>query len=134
MVTNGQWNKIKVSKLSPKELRRILDEENPYILDVRPLDLQGNRSFLKGSTFCPLVFFFDRYKELPAAREFVITDRAMKQSPIAAKFLIAKGYKVLGVLKGGIERWVKEGFPAEERVLSEKPDDFTKGKDGEESP
>ncbi len=134
MVTNGQWNKIKVSKFSPEKLRRILDEENPYILDVRPLDPQGNSSFLKGSTFCPLVFFFDRYKELPSARKIVITDRAMKQSPIAAKFLIAKGYKVMGVLKGGIERWVKEGFPAEKRVPSGKPDDFTKGKDRKESP
>ena len=129
MVVNEEWNKIKVSKFSPKHLKQILDEENPYILDVRPLDYQRSASLLKGSTLCPLVYFFDRYKELPADRKIIITDWAMKQSPIAAKFLIAKGYKVVGVLKGGIERWVKEGFPVEERVSSGKPDAFTEGKD-----
>ena len=128
MVINQEWKKIKVNKFSPKALKQILDNENPYILDVRPLDYQWNTSFLKGSVPCPLVFFFDRYKELPIDRKIVITDGAMKQSTIAAKFLITKGYKVMGVLKGGVERWETEGFPVEERASTRELGAFTEGK------
>ncbi len=125
MVANREWHKITVNKFSPKQLALILEKETPYILDVRPLDYQWNTSFLEGSVLCPLVFFFDRYREIPTDRNIVITDWAMKQSPIAAKFLITKGYSVLGVLKGGIERWVKEGYPVEERAPGRDQSAFT---------
>ena len=40
----------------------------------------------------------------------------MKQSPAAAKFLTRKGYKVAGVLRGGMERWQAERLPVEQRT------------------
>ncbi len=116
MVANQEWNKIKVNKFSPKKLLQMFERETFYILDVRPMNFQLNPSFLKGSVLCPLVFLFDQYKEIPTDQNIIITDWAMKQSTVASKFLIAKGYKVVGVLKGGIERWVKEGFPVEKRI------------------
>ena len=65
---------------------------------------------------CPLLFLAQRYTKIPKERKIVITDWAMKQSPVAAKFLISRDYDVVGVLKGGVERWKHDGFPVEERT------------------
>ena len=116
MTVNTEWQKIKVRKLRPEKLIRLMDEEAPYILDVRPLNFKRDNTFIKGAAFCPLVYLTDRYTELPKERKIILTDWAMKQSPIAAKFLTQKGYAIAGVLKGGLERWKADGFPVEVRV------------------
>jgi rhodanese-related sulfurtransferase len=108
------WQEISIRKIVPNELGRIMKEKDFYILDVRPLDFDLNRSFIKGSFLCPLVYLSERYTEIPKDREIVVTDWAMKQSPVAAKFLQVKGYPVYGVLKGGIERWKAEKLPVEQ--------------------
>ena len=115
MVINPTWQKIKVKKIPPKTLADRMRDEKFFILDVRPLNFSKNVSFIRGSVLCPLVFLGTQYHEIPKEQPIVITDWAMKQSPVAAKFLIAKGYPVAGVLKGGIERWESEKLPVEER-------------------
>jgi rhodanese-related sulfurtransferase len=115
MVINPAWQKIKVKKMPPQDLAKLMRKENFFILDVRPLNFAKNTSFIKNSVLCPLVFLGERYREIPKTQRIVITDWAMKQSPIAAKFLISKGYQVVGVLKGGIERWQSENLPVELR-------------------
>jgi len=114
MNIDREWQQVPVRKVLPNELAQLMKEREFYILDVRPLDFDLNRSFIKGSFLCPLVYLSERYQEIPREREIVLTDWAMKQSPIAAKFLHVKGYPVYGVLKGGIERWKSEKFPVEE--------------------
>jgi len=120
MIINKEWQKIKIKKIRPKEFSRLLKEKDYYVLDVRPLDFKLNSSFIKGSFLCPLVFLVDRYKEIPKGRQILVTDWAMKQSPVAAKYLSIKGYPIFGVLKGGIERWESEKFPVEQREATEK--------------
>ncbi len=115
MVINPTWQKIRVKKIPPKALEKRIKSENPFILDVRLLNPDKNESCIEGSVSCPLVFLADRYHEIPKEQPIVITDWAMKQSPVAAKFLIAKGYRVAGVLKGGTERWESEKFPVTTR-------------------
>ena len=115
MTINREWQKRKVKKIAPQDLKVLLRKEDLYILDVRPQDFKRDASFIKGSLLCPLVYLADRYTEIPRDRRIVITDWAMKQSPVAAKFLTEKGYPVYGVLKGGIERWRSENLPVEER-------------------
>ena len=115
MSTNHNWQKIKVKKFSPQKFAALLSTKSLFVLDVRPLNFKNNTSFIKGSVLCPLVFLADHHEEIPRDRQIVIADWAMKQSPVAAKYLIAKGYSVLGVLKGGIERWESEKFPVEKR-------------------
>lgn len=118
MVTDESWHLIKVKKLAPVKFKNLVDNiDNLYILDVRPLNYKRNRFFIKGSYLCPLVYLADRFQDIPKDREIVITDWEMKQSPIAAKFLTSKGYKIRGVLKGGIERWEFEKNPTEQRQL-----------------
>ena len=115
MAVNTDWQKIKVKRISPSKLKKVLENENVYILDVRPLNFKKNTSFIEGSFLLPLLFLTDRYQEIPRDRPIVITDWAMKQSPVAAKFLTSKGYRVLGVLRGGLERWESEHLPVEKR-------------------
>jgi rhodanese-related sulfurtransferase len=117
---NKAWQKIKIKKIRPKELARLMKEKDFYVLDVRPLDFKLNSAFIKGSFLCPLVFLSDRYKEIPKDRQIVVTDWAMKQSPIVAKYLRMKGYPIFGVLKGGIERWETENLPVEQRKPAKK--------------
>lgn len=117
---NKAWQKIKIRKIRPKELARLIKEKDFYILDVRPLDFKLNSAFIKGSFLCPLVFLADRYEEIPRDRQIVVTDWAMKQSPTVAKYLHMKGYPIFGVLKGGIERWEAEKLPVEQRKPTKK--------------
>jgi len=121
MSINESWRKIKVNKLTPTKLAALLDSQDSfYVLDVRPLNFKKNRSFIKDSYFCPLVYLADRFQEIPKDQEIIITDWAMKQSPTVAKFLTSKGYNIKGVLKGGIERWQFEQKPTEERKIPKK--------------
>ena len=76
----------------------------------------GRKDRHAGARHCPLVHLGERYPALPADRTLIISDWAMKQSPAAAKFLTRKGYKVAGVLRGGMERWQAERLPVEQRT------------------
>jgi len=115
MTISREWQGIKVKRIAPKPLNDLLEKKDLYILDVRPLNFKRDTTFIKGSSLCPLLFLADRYTEIPRERGIVITDWAMKQSPTAAKFLTSKGYNIVGVLKGGIERWKEENLPVEQR-------------------
>lgn len=102
-------------KLTPKEVETMVKKGGYYILDVRPLDFERDRSFIPGARLCPLVYLEERYGDIPKESPILITDWAMKQSPSAAKFLLNKGYSVVGVLQGGMERWKSENLPFEDR-------------------
>lgn len=115
MVIDPAWQSIKVRKLSPAAFKSMVDGKAVYILDVRPLNFKRDRSFIAGAHHCPLVFLEKRYQSIPLNQDVLLTDWAMRQSPVAAKFLIIKGYRVKGVLKGGMERWKSESYPFEER-------------------
>jgi rhodanese-related sulfurtransferase len=115
MVINPDWQKIKVKKLPPTRFKKLLERQDLYILDVRPLNFQRDTSFIEGAHLCPLVYLTDRYPEIPKNQRIVITDWAMKQSPTAAKFLTVNGFQIVGVLKGGMERWKSENLPYQER-------------------
>jgi rhodanese-related sulfurtransferase len=115
MVIDPAWQVIKVKKLSPAAFKSMMDDNAVYILDVRPLNFKRDRSFIPGAHHCPLVFLEERYRTLPLDQDLLLTDWAMRQSPVAAKFLIINGYRVKGVLKGGMERWKSESHPFEER-------------------
>ncbi len=112
MEVNKDLLKIRIKRLSPKKVNKMLKNgEKISFLDVRPLWWKEIPSFIQGSQFIPLVELHKRYKEIKTNHKIIIVDGFMKQSPTAARFLISKGYPVSGVLKGGMIRWVKEGYP-----------------------
>lgn len=122
MVVNKKWQSQKINKISPEKLEQLLKSGDYNILDVRPSDFIKNASFIEDVYFCPLVHLAKWYPKIPQDKPLIITDWAMRQSVIAAKFLQGKGYKVFGVLKGGIERWKAENKPVEERDLFDTSD------------
>ena len=116
MTVNEEYTKIKVVKLSPKKIASLIKSQNLLIIDVRPKNFKTNNSFIKGAIHVPLLNFVDKIALIPKEKEIIITDWAMKQSPIATKYLLTRGYNILGVLKGGIERWIAEDFLLEKRI------------------
>jgi len=115
MVVNETSMKMKVVKIKPKKVAKMMKDKDIFILDVRPKDFKRDSSFIVGSVHCPLLDLTERYQEFPKNKEIVITDWAMRQSTLAAKYLIKEGYQVIGVLKGGIERWKHDNLPVENR-------------------
>ena len=115
MTVNEEMQKIRVRKIPPVKVLDLIKEKDLFVLDVRPAKFERDQTFIKGTVQCPLVELADRYKKIPKDRQIVITDWHMKQSISAAKFLIANGYRVIGVLKGGIKRWKLEDFPVKRR-------------------
>ena len=115
---------VKVRKISADTLHKKLARENLLILDVRSYVLQGFPYTLPGAKNCPLIFLHKEYGKIPKDRQVVIIDPFMKQSPTAAKFLIMKGYNVLGALKGGLNAWKKMGLSLEENGVMERLEDL----------
>ncbi len=125
MYTNPAWDRIKVHKISPDEFALLRKDDRFFILDVRPLEFSKNNSFIKGSIHCPVIYLKKYYRDIPRNCEILIADWAMLSSTNAAKFLLTKGYKVKGVLKGGIERWISEKRPVVARPPEPVPFAFT---------
>jgi len=111
MNINKKLKSIPVKKLSPTKIADYIKKQVITILDIRPEWWDYNKGGIKGSLHIPLVNLEKNYKKIPHDKAIIITDGLMRQSPTAARFLINKGYNVIGVLKGGITRWEKEGFP-----------------------
>jgi|GEM_PF-366407 len=111
MLINQPLKSIRVKKLSPSKVAKLIKKENVMVLDVRPTWWNTSKGMIKNTHFMPLVKLADHYAEIPFDRPIIISDGLMKQSPSAARFLIDKGFNILGVLKGGIMRWEKEGYP-----------------------
>ncbi|MBF0451926.1 MAG: rhodanese-like domain-containing protein [Candidatus Magnetomorum sp.] len=107
--------KMKIKKLKPQKIIDMLNKKELFVIDVRPQNFKRDASFIAGSIHCPLLDLSDRFHEFPKDKKILITDWAMRQSPLAAKYLIGKGYKVIGILKGGIERWKNDKYPVEDR-------------------
>lgn len=98
-----------------------MEQKNVFVLDVRPQNFAKGPKFIPGAYHCPMLDITDRINEFPKDKPLIISDWAMKQSLLAAKYLMANGFtNVIGVIKGGIERWVQEGLPTEERQVAVK--------------
>lgn len=117
MTTNPKYANIKVTRLSPDKVAKLIEKPDIVILDVRPANFSRNNSFLANTVHIPLINIEKMAAELPKDRPILLTDWAMKQSLVAAKFLSEQKYTVIGVLKGGIERWKHENRP----VVQKKP-------------
>lgn len=125
MQIDATWSKIKVNKLTPQDFAALTADNKYFILDIRPLEFSRNNSFIYGAVHCPLVYLEKYYKNIPQECEIILSDWAMISATNAAKFLTSKGYRVKGVLKGGIERWISEERPVDARPPEPVPFSFT---------
>ena len=118
MEVNATYANMKVRKISPRKLYKMLQENKDiYILDVRPIAYDREDVFIQNAEICPMVFLSDWYHNIPKDKQIIVTDWANKKAILAAKFLTNKGYNVVGILKGGIVRWREEQLPLEHRKI-----------------
>lgn len=115
---NNKYRNLKPRKLTPAQVYELLSKEDILILDVRPANFTKGPQYIADSVNMPILTITGRLDEIPKDRPIILTDWTMRQSPLAAKFLMANEYhNVLGVLKGGLIRWTEEGFPIEIRAV-----------------
>jgi rhodanese-related sulfurtransferase len=112
MNVNKSYAKIKIKKISPSKAYALIKKHNPLIVDVRPEDFIKD-SYIIGSIHCQTLEIDEISKKLPKDKKILVVDWAMKQAPIVAQYLKLNGFNILGVLKGGVERWVSEGLPVD---------------------
>ncbi len=94
--------------------RKLRQGGDVTILDVRlSKDLDGPLGRIEGSIPIPLEQLPHRVAELSAYRDrpIVTVCRAEKRSGQAATFLRSAGFSDVRALPGGMEGWVKKGFP-----------------------
>jgi rhodanese-related sulfurtransferase len=98
----------------------LLKQPGVFLIDVRPQDYTKGPEFIKGAHHCPLLHLGDRINTLPKDKRIIVTDWRMQQSLLAAKYLMANGFKVIGVIRGGTMRWSSENLPVETRTVETK--------------
>lgn len=95
--------------ISPQELQALLDESDPFVLDVHV----PNEGYLAATDArIPYTAVADRGDELPADREAVIVVYCMsgRMSEIAATELVGLGYRNTLNLAGGMLAWKAAGY------------------------
>lgn len=110
MNTNEKIMQIKIKKLRPGRVQSELLDDNTVVVDVRPKWWDGFDAYITNSLHLPLIEMKENYQKLPKKR-IIIADAYMRQSISAARFLRSQGYDVIGVLKGGVARWIEEKLP-----------------------
>lgn len=111
MNINKAMSKIVVKKLRVNEVENLIKQQNAFILDVRPFWFEGTQKYLLDSINIPLLELKTHIDKVPKDRPIIVADAFMKQSVSAAKYLKYQGYEVLGVLRGGINKWEKADMP-----------------------
>jgi len=101
-----------VPEISPIELKRLIDEKQPFkLIDVRePHEYDICR--IPGSTLIPLGEVARRMHELNSADEFVVHCRSGARSAKAVDFLMKSGFRKIHNLKGGILAWSDQVDPS----------------------
>jgi rhodanese-related sulfurtransferase len=99
--------------IEPAELQRRLAAGEPLLLlDVRgPDEFAGPLGHIAGAVNLPLPELPARLAELAAEpRPIVAVCLTDKRSARAATELAASGHRDVGVLRGGMDRWRREGI------------------------
>ena len=91
----------------PKEVREKRDEYS--FLDVRK-EYEFQAGHIDGAVHITLQELPARFGELDTSRPVVVTCQVGQRSGLAAQFLASQGIEAYN-LEGGLEAWVREGYP-----------------------
>ena len=82
------------------------------LLDVRsPEELQGPEGAIADSINLPLPELDLRLQEIPGNRPVVVVCHSGSRSALATQQLLKAGHKHVANLRGGMSRWIREGYP-----------------------
>jgi len=101
-----------IPEIGPREVKKMIDEKQPFVLiDVRePHEFQT--CGIPGSTLIPLGEIPKRMNELDSASEIVVHCRSGQRSARAVEFLMKAGFQKIYNLKGGILAWSDQVDPS----------------------
>jgi len=100
--------------IESKEAYELIQNQNPLILDVRtPGEYVSGH--IKDAVLIPVQVLATEYIKIIDHREkpIFLYCRSGNRSVTASTILIKNGFKKLYNLKGGINDWVKKGYPIE---------------------
>lgn len=94
-------------------------EKGALLVDVREKEEVDTLAFdVPNIINIPLSEFEERYAELPQDRDLVMLCRVGERSLKTTYFLMNNGYTRVANMSGGIEKWVKKGFPTKGDISS----------------
>ena len=98
------------NQVDPGQVQTLMEENpRPFLLDVRtPEEFQ--QGHINGSVLIPLNDLANRMNRIPKDKVVVCICASGSRSSAAARKLEAAGYQVKN-LRGGIDRWMRSGFP-----------------------
>jgi rhodanese-related sulfurtransferase len=104
------FNRPTVNQLEPSQVHAMVTQlPRPYLLDVRTSQ-EYKQGHVNGAELIPLDELAARIARIPKAREIICICASGSRSSVAARSLIAQGYKASN-MRGGMSRWVRAGLP-----------------------
>lgn len=101
-----------LAEVAPAQLRRMLDEGDVAVLDVRGQS-EWEAGHMPGVPNIPLGYLTDRLDEVPPGRPLVLNCQSGSRSAIATSLLAAHGVGPVLNLAGGYAQWAAEHAPVE---------------------
>lgn len=107
--------KADVPDVVPAELKGLLDGGQAVVLlDIRPAsEVAKYRIATPARLHIPFDQLTERAGEIPGERRVVVLDVNGRRSPLAGRYLAARGLSEVAKLQGGMERWLKEEMPVD---------------------
>lgn len=114
-VTLEELPKVDLVKITTSELSSKLANEPIVLLDIN-LDEDAHKFYIDTAKrmHIPLDELHLRLSDLDKTQQIVVLCLKGNRAPIAARYLIGKGYKNVVVVDGGLQQWVLEGRPVKE--------------------
>lgn len=99
--------------ITTSDLQRMIKEkENFILLDIRiPNQVKEHWIDHPSRRLIDLDDLQEKCRDLPRDRKIVLIDLNGRRSPVAGRYLLAKGFKDVVKVNGGMSKWVHEGLP-----------------------
>lgn len=105
--SGGSTDSAGYQNIDIDEAKRMIDEENPIILDVRT-EQEYNEGHIPGAQLYPLQEIESWYGQLDPEQTYLVICRSGNRSTQASEFLSGKGFNHLYNVMGGMNEWTYE--------------------------
>ncbi|MCL2469884.1 MAG: rhodanese-like domain-containing protein [Alphaproteobacteria bacterium] len=99
-----------VSSITPDEAKRLIEEENALLIDIREPD-EFAQEHIKGARLAPLSALPFLPPDHDTARKAIFYCRSGRRTKDHAAALEGRGFATTYTMEGGIEAWEKVGLP-----------------------
>ncbi len=107
---------VDIPAISTEQLAQKLKSEDIVLVDINAEE-DANKFWVDSPkrVHIDLIDFDQKYQSLPKNKELIVMCLKGHRGSAAARFLVAKGYKNVKIVEGGIQKWVLEGRPVKKK-------------------